>query len=168
MCKKRKRSLNQRNLAPSSSLPILRRTLVSNFYQFLCVINYSEVTPETRKHFFKGDHKSPFFSFFGKFLWWRKTFQLAKLLFSSWNQLWKQGVPFDQMKVSESREKLKKIWKEVLSTINKKTHQFQMFKSNKEVTLRTRGNYFLYRKRQKRDNVKNVFEKSFRTISFSR
>ena len=45
-------------------------------------------------------------------------FQLAKLPVSSRNQLWKQGVLFDQMKVSERRTESKN-WNEVIPTIKK-------------------------------------------------
>ena len=45
------------------------------------------------------------------------------------------------------------------STMIKKTHQFQSFKSNQEVTPKTREIYFLYRKPQKLKFVANIFRK---------
>ena len=52
------------------------------------------------------------------------------------------------MKISEGRTE-PKILKSGASTTNKKTNQFQRIKTNKEVTLKTRETYFLYRKPQK-------------------
>ena len=57
-----------------------------------------------------------------------------------------KGLLFDQMKVS---------------TINKKPRQFHMIKSNKEVTLKTRGTYFIYRKPQSWKLRKKVFRNLF-------
>ena len=45
------------------------------------------------------------------------------------------------------------------SRMIKETYQFQSIKSNKEVTLKTRETYFLYRNPQKLIFVKNVFRK---------
>ena len=56
----------------------------------------------------------------------------------------KAMVLFDQMKVSEKRTESKKL-KETI----KKPRRFHLIKSNKEVTLKIRKIYFLYRKPQK-------------------
>ena len=42
--------------------------------------------------------------------------------------------------------------------------QFHMIKSNKEVTLKTRETYFLYRKAQKLKTAKNFLRKLFQKI----
>ena len=51
----------------------------------------------------------------------------------------------------------KKNWNEVFSTINEKTHEFHMIKSNKEVTLNAQETYFFYRKPQKLKISKKMF-----------
>ena len=48
---------------------------------------------------------------------------------------------------------------------HQKTHQFQNIKSNEEVTPKTRETYFLYRKPQKLNFVKNVFENCLPKVS---
>ena len=62
---------------------------------------------------------------------------------------------------SERRTEPKKNWNEVFFTINEKPHQFHIIKSNKEVTLKTRETYFLYRKPQKPKIAEIVFRKMF-------
>ena len=74
-------------------------------------------------------------------------------------------VRFDQMKVSERRTDPKN-WNEVDSTNKKKppSRQFQMIKSNNEVTLKTRETYFLYRKPQKLKITNKISRKLFSKI----
>ena len=67
------------------------------------------------------------------------------------------------MKVSERRTEPKN-WNEVVFTINEEPRQYHMIKSNKEVTLKTRETYFLYRKPQKLKIAENVFENHFQKI----
>ena len=66
--------------------------LICSFCHFLSAENTPRNMPETRKPFFpnRNHKKSSFWVFSGKVLWWRSEFQLAKLLFWSRNQLWKQ------------------------------------------------------------------------------
>ena len=74
------------------------------------------------------------------------------------------------MKVSERGTESKKNLNEVFPTIKKKTHQFHVIKSNKEVTLKTRETCFLYKKTRKLKILKivfkNYFQKIYRKLSF--
>ena len=80
---------------------------------------------------------------------WQNYFSHGEITYES-------KVLFDQMNVSERRTVPKN---EVISTIKKKPRQFHMIKSNKEVTLKTRGTHFLYRKPQKLKFAKLVVSK---------
>ena len=138
----------------------LQRTWIQLFAIFSVPKITSRNTPETRKPFFPEQESQKFqlLEFSGKFLWWRSEFQLAKLLFSSRNELWKQGVLFDQIKVSERRTEPKILkWG---NFHNKKSRQFHMIKSNK-VTLKTRGTYFFYRKPQKLKMFPKFIQRSY-------
>ena len=53
------------------------------------------------------------------------------------------------MKVSERHTEPKKSWNEVVFAFSTQTHQFHLFKTNKEVTLKTRETFFTYRNPQK-------------------
>ena len=75
-----------------------------------------------------------------------KKVQLAKLLFLS--------RPNESVGKTHRAEQNQS---KVISTINNKTHQFHMIKNNKEVALKTRDNYFLYRKPQKLKFAKHLF-----------
>ena len=95
---------------------------------------------------------------------------LSKLLFLKQNQIWNRVVvPLDEMKLFERRTGPKKSLNEVLSTSLRTVISSTGSKSNKEVTLKTREAYFMYRKPQKLKNCKTksetVFEKTFRKIS---
>ena len=73
----------------------------------------------------------------------------------------KARIHFDQMNVSERGTESKKNLNEVFPTNKKKTHQFHVIKSNKEVTLKTRETCFFYRKTRKLKILKIVFKKLF-------
>ena len=62
--------------------------------------------------------------------------------------------------LTKRKYKVEKNLNELFPTIKKKTHQFHMIESNKEVTLKTRETCFLYRKPQKLKNLK-IFKKLF-------
>ena len=66
------------------------------------------------------------------------------------------------MKVSQSR----KIWYEVISTVNKKPRQFHKIKSKKEVTLKTREN--LKNQKLRKMFFEISFQKVYWKLSFSR
>ena len=79
------------NKTGSLNFPKFAKDLISSF--LLVQKMTSRHTPETWKPLFarQESQKIQFFSFFSsKVLWWRNEFQLAKLLFSSRNQLSKQ------------------------------------------------------------------------------
>ena len=67
------------------------------------------------------------------------------------------------MKVSKFRREAlsRKKRNEGIFTINKKPRQFQMIKSNKEITVKTRETFFLYRTPQKLKIARNVFRKTY-------
>ena len=76
-------------------------------------------------------------------------------------------VLFDQMKVSVRRTEPKK-GNIVIPTIKMKPGQFHMIKSNKEVTLKTRETYFLYRKPPELKIAKKVLRKFSKNLLVSR
>ena len=81
-----------------------------------------------------------------------------------------KGYTLTKWKFRKEVQSQKKL-NEVIPTIKKKTHQFHVIKSNKEVTLKTRETCFLYRKTRKLKILKIVFKKLFsknllKTFSF--
>ena len=122
-------------------------------------------TPDTRKPlFFNRISRTPYFwFFFGKILWKRNKFSSQTTFFNAEISYEIKGVRFDQMKI------LGRDW---FSAVNKKLHQFDMIKNNKEVTRKTRETYFLHRKPQKLKIVKKniIFRKltSKKTKNFTR
>ena len=86
-----------------------------------------------------------------------KQVSACKLLFLNRNQLWKQGVSLDQMKVSEKHTAPKKTEMRYFPQ-SEKSH---MIRSNKEVTHKTREAHFLNKKPHKLKIAKNVFQNIF-------